>query len=277
MPGGSDRLIPDDGNFSHGMSEQLDGQTAVVTGSSAGLGKRIATRFAAEGANVVTNSRSYDRAASVADEIENSGGTALPVEADVTDYDAMEALAEVTVEEFGSLDIMVNNAGMAVISKAEEFDPETWRRVIDVDLIGTFFGAQIAGRRMLENGGGAILNISSMMGQQGLHMRTPYCAAKSGVNNLTRTLAVEWADHDIYVNALAPGYVETDITDQSQEAADYTDEDIRKRTPLGRYGTRDEMAECALFLVSRNNFVTGEVLTADGGWSAYAWGFKGGA
>ncbi|MFA1610829.1 SDR family NAD(P)-dependent oxidoreductase [Halobellus rubicundus] len=255
------------------MTERLSGQTAIVTGSSAGIGAAIAKRFAAEGANVVTNSRSYDRAETTAAEIRDEGGTAVAIESDVTDYDQMGSLVEATVEEFGSLDIMVNNAGVTEIAPAEEFDPEAWRHVIDVDLTGVFFGSQAAGRQMIEQGtGGSILNISSMLGQQGLQKRAPYCAAKAGVDNLTRTLAVEWAEHDIHVNALAPGFIQTNITEQTQSAADYTDEDIRSRTPLGRYGSLEEMGECATFLVSNDHYVTGEVLRADGGWTAFAWG-----
>jgi 3-oxoacyl-[acyl-carrier protein] reductase len=255
------------------MSDRLSGKTAVVTGSSTGIGAAIATRYAEEGADVVTTSRSLDRARTTAAEIREAGGSAMAVECDVTEYAAVEALVEATVDEFGSLDVMVNNAGITEIAPAEEFDPDDWRRVIDVDLTGVFFGAQLAGRRMIEQGtGGSILNVSSMLGEQGLRKRAPYCAAKAGVNNLTRTLAVEWAEHDVYVNALAPGFVRTEITEQTQSAADYTDDDIRDRTPLNRFGTLDEMAECATFLAGTDHFVTGEVLRADGGWTPNAWG-----
>ncbi|MFC6825062.1 SDR family NAD(P)-dependent oxidoreductase [Halopelagius fulvigenes] len=255
------------------MSEQLDGETAIITGSSQGIGKGIAERFAAEGANVVVNSRSQDRADEVAEAIADDGGTAIGVEADVTDEGAMEALVETTVERFGSVDVMVNNAGLTILGEAHEFDIEEWRKVVDVDLVGTFIGCQAAGRRMMEQEkGGAILNISSLMGSRGLQKRSPYCAAKAGVNNLTQTLAVEWAEHDIHVNALAPGFIWTEITEQTQGSAGYTDDDIRDRTPMNRFGSVEEMAECALFLVGRNNFVTGEVLHADGGWQAYGWG-----
>ncbi|MFC6734210.1 MULTISPECIES: SDR family NAD(P)-dependent oxidoreductase [unclassified Haladaptatus] len=258
------------------MSGQFDGQTAIVTGSSKGIGKAIAMKFAAEGANVVTNSRSYERAAETSEEIEAAGGTALPVETDVSDPDSVAALVDATVERFGRLDVMVNNAGMTIIGPAEEMDPADWQKVIDVDLSGVFYGSQAAGRQLIEQGdGGAIVNVSSMMGSMGLDRRTPYCAAKGGVDNMTRTLAVEWAEHDIHVNALAPGYIRTAITDQSQASAGYTDQDIQNRTPLGRYGSTEEMANCVLFLAAQNNFVTGEVLTADGGWSAYAWGSEG--
>lgn len=257
------------------MSQILDGQTAIVTGSSGGIGKTIAKRFASEGANIVTNSRSQERAEETAEEIREAGGTASVFESDVTDYSGMTSLVDAAIEDFGSLDIMVNNAGVTKIAPAEELNPSDWRHVVDVDLTGVFFGSQLAGQRMIEQGtGGSILNISSMLGEQGLQKRAPYCAAKAGVNNLTRTLAIEWAEHDIYVNALAPGFIQTDITEQTQSSADYTDDDIRDRTPLDRFGTLEEIAECATFLVKGDHFVTGEVLRADGGWTPYAWGNK---
>ena len=253
---------------------EFSGRTAVVTGASKGIGNAIAERLGSEGANVVVNSRSPDRAEDTAGvlEAETDSGEFVGIAADVSDYEDVEALVEKTVDTFGSLDVMVNNAGITDIQPAEEFEPEEWRRVIDVDLNGVFFGAQVAAKQMIEQGeGGAILNISSMMGDMGFELRSPYCAAKGGVNNLTQTLAVEWAQHDIAVNALAPGFIYTDITDQTQDSAGYADDDIRKRTPMERYGSLEEMAACATFLVSRDNFVTGEVLTADGGWTADAW------
>ncbi len=254
---------------------RLSGETAVVTGASKGIGKAIAERFAEEGANVVTNSRSSERAREAAEGIEDDGGRAIGVAADVSEYEEVERLVDETVAEFGSLDVMVNNAGITDIKPAVEFEPEEWREVIDVDLNGVFFGAQVAAKRMIDQGeGGAVLNISSMMGDMGFNMRSPYCAAKGGVNNLTQTLAVEWADHDIAVNALAPGFIHTDITDQTQDSAGYTDDDVRKRTPMARYGSLEEMTECALFLVERNNYVTGEVLHADGGWTSDAWRYR---
>lgn len=255
------------------MSGRLNGDTVIVTGSSKGIGKGIAQRFAAEGANVVVNSRSQERADEVASTIEAEGGSAIGIEADVTDETEMAALVEATVERFGRLDVMVNNAGVTTLGPAEDFDVAEWRRVVDVDLVGTFIGCQVAGRQLIEQGdGGAILNVSSLMGSRGLQLRSPYCASKAGVNNLTRTLAVEWAAHDIHVNAIAPGFIWTEITAQTQGSAGYTNDDIRDRTPLGRFGTIEEMATCALFLVGRDNFVTGEILYADGGWQAYGWG-----
>jgi 3-oxoacyl-[acyl-carrier protein] reductase len=254
----------------------MDGRTAIVTGSSGGIGKAIAERFAEEGANVVTNSRSEERAEAAAADIRDAGGSAVGAAADVSDYDAVEGLVEAAVEEFGDLDVFVNNAGHSITGPSEELDPADWRSVLEVDLTGVYFGCRAAGRQFIEQGdGGAIVNVSSMMGHQGLHERAAYCAAKAGVDNLTRTLAVEWAEHGVYVNSLAPGYILTELVEQTMETADYDRGDIQNRTPLGRFGTLEEMAECALFLASRNNFVTGEVLTADGGWSAFAWGSRG--
>jgi len=254
---------------------RFDGQTVIVTGSSSGIGRAIAERFAAEGAAVVTNSRSQDRAEAAAADIRAAGGEAVGAAADVSDYDAVAGLVEAAVEAFGRLDVMVNNAGHTVTGPAEEMDPADWRSVVDVDLTGVYYGARAAGRRLIEQGdGGAVVNVSSIMGRQGLHERAPYCAAKAGVDNLTRTLAVEWAEHGIHVNALAPGYVRTEITDRAMESAGYGERDIQDRTPLGRFGTVEEMAECALFLASRDTFVTGEVLAADGGWTAFAWGSR---
>ncbi|NHN49428.1 3-oxoacyl-ACP reductase FabG [Halostella sp. JP-L12] len=255
------------------MSDLFEGDTAIVTGASRGIGSGIATKLADHGASVVVNYRSSEeKAEAVVDEIEDDGGTAVAVQADVSDYADVEAMVDATVDRFGSLDVLVNNAGMTKIGPAAELDVEDWRRVIDVDLTGVFIGSQIAGRRMREQAdGGAIVNVASMMGTMGYHRRAPYCAAKSGVINLTKTLAVEWAEDDVRVNALAPGFIQTDITDQTQDAAGYTDDDIRRRTPMARYGTVEEMANCVSFLARGDTFVTGEVLRADGGWTSDAW------
>ncbi|QRV17957.1 SDR family oxidoreductase (plasmid) [Haloterrigena salifodinae] len=251
----------------------MDDSTVIVTGSSKGIGKALAERFAAEGANVVVNSRDGARAEAVAEEIVADGGTAAGIEADVSDRDEVQALVDGAVDAFGSLDVMVNNAGNTVIAPALEMDPGDWRNVIEVNLTGVFFGMQAAGQRMVEQGtGGQIVNISSMIGQQGFAQRAPYCASKAGVDNLTRVFATELADHDIQVNALAPGFIRTDITEQTQDAAGYTDEDVHRRAPLGRFGTMEEVANCVRFLAAGDHYITGEVLRADGGWMADAWG-----
>ncbi|MFC7165185.1 SDR family NAD(P)-dependent oxidoreductase [Halospeciosus flavus] len=268
------------------MSGELDGKTAVVTGSSTGLGRGIAERFAAEGANVVTNSRSQERAEEVAAAICEAGGTAVGVEADVADRDDVGALVDAAVAEFGSLDVMVNNAGTSVEKPFLDLTPEEWRQVLDVNLTGVFFGAQAAGEVMAEQGHGHILNVSSIWGSVGVQGRAAYNASKGAIENLTRCLAVELAENDVHVNALAPGYVKTDLAEapwgeRAGEKDDewpyygYADEHIENRTPLGRYGTLEEVAECATFLAAGDHYVTGEVLHLDGGWLAFGWGSKG--
>ena len=255
------------------MSDRFAGQTAIVTGASRGIGSSVAAKLAKKGASVVVNYRSSEEMAqSVVDEIRDRGSEAVAVQADVSNEDEVAAMVETAVERYGSLDVMVNNAGMTTLGPAEEIDIEDWRRVIDVDLTGVFIGSRVAGRQMLSQAdGGAIVNISSMMGEMGYHMRSPYCAAKAGVINLTRTLAVEWANDGVRVNALAPGFIKTDITDQTQSSAGYTDDDIRRRTPMARFGSAEEMANCVCFLARDDTYVTGEVLRADGGWSSDAW------
>lgn len=258
------------------MTHSFTGQTAIVTGASRGIGRGIAKKLATVGAAVVVNYRSSaEKAKAVVEDIREDGGEAVAVEADVSDRDEVAAMVDATVEEFGSLDVLVNNAGIVVTDPAEEFDLDVWRRIVDVDLTGTFICSQLAGREMIgSDSGGAIVNIASMMGGMGFAHRSPYCAAKAGAINLTRTLAVEWAEEDVSVNALAPGFIYTDITDETQESAGYTDADIERRTPMARYGTVEEMANCVAFLARDDTFVTGEVLHADGGWTSDAWRYR---
>lgn len=258
------------------MSNTIEGKTAVITGSSAGIGRAIAEDLADHGARVVTNSRSAERAEDAAAAIRADGGEAVGVAADVTDRESVGELVDAAVEEFGSVDVMVNNAGINVRGPAEELSPEDWQRVLDVDLTGAFYGAQAAAVRMIEQGdGGQIINVASMMGEMGLGERAPYCAAKGGVINLTRVLAVEWAEHDIYVNALSPGYIKTEMVAEAQDQVDFTERDVRNRTPLDRFGTPEEMARVVRFLAAGGHFMTGENVTADGGWTAFAWGSRG--
>lgn len=259
------------------MSEELSDRTAIITGASSGIGNAIAAELAADGANVAITSRAKARAQEAAADLETTSGRAIGVQADVTDPDSVTGMVEATIAEFGRLDIMVNNAGINIRGPAEEFDPGDWQEVIDVNLSGVFYGSKAAGRQMIVQGdGGHIVNVSSIMGEVGLHERAAYSASKGGVNNLTRTLAVEWAEHDIHVNAIAPGYIRTEMTEDALSDVGFTDENVRNRTPLGRWGTPREVATSVRFLVRGGHFVTGEILHADGGWLAFAWGSRGG-
>jgi 3-oxoacyl-[acyl-carrier protein] reductase len=271
------------------MSARLDGQTAIVTGSSSGIGEHIAHRFAEEGANVVTNSRAQERAEDTAEAIRDDGGEAVGVGADVSEKDEAEHLVERALEAFGRVDVMVNNAGIGRIAPALEMTENEWQQVVDVNLSGVFFGSQAAGKAMAEQGdGGHIINVSSIFGSIGVQGRAPYNASKGGVDNLTRCLAVELAEHEIHVNALAPGFIKTQLDEHTrEEKADtddeekepwprygYDDQDIRNRVPLDRFGSVEEMGNCAVFLAAGDHYMTGEVMHADGGWLAFGWGSK---
>lgn len=268
----------------------LNNKTAVVTGSSSGIGMGIAHAYAEAGANVVTNSRAKERAEGTATDIRDEGGTAIAVEADISDRDDAQQLVNAAVDEFGSIDVMVNNAGISNIKPILEMSEQEWQEVIDVNLTGVFFGAQAAGQQMSkQDHTGQVINISSIFGDIGVQGRGPYNASKGGVHNLTRVLAVELAEHDIQVNALAPGFIRTELDEQTRESGGddetldeddwpyygYDDQHIHNRTPMGRFGTLEEMANCALFLAEGDHYMTGEIMRADGGYRAFGWGSKG--
>lgn len=249
---------------------KLKGRVAIVTGSSMGIGEAIARAYAESGARVVINSRSLDRARRVADTLVRAGFDALPLAADVADGAQVHRMMQQTIERWGRLDILVNNAGTSMIAPSVELAEADWRRTLDVDLTGPFLCAQAAAREMIPAGGGVILNISSILGETGLPMRAAYCAGKHGLIGLTKVLAIEWAKHNIRVVAINPAYIETPMDAGDQTSGGYTPADIRRRTPQGRYGTAEEVAQCALFLASEDaRYITGSVVNVDGGWLAY--------
>ncbi|ADQ69416.1 dehydrogenase of unknown specificity, short-chain alcohol dehydrogenase like protein [Halogeometricum borinquense DSM 11551] len=240
----------------------VDGQTAIVTGASSGIGKTIAERFAAEGANVVVCSREQGNVNPVADGInEGDGGRALAVECDVTDREAVEALVEATVEEFGDLDCLVNNAGASFMSSFDDISANGWETVVDINLTGTYHCTQVAGE-YLKDGGGTVINLASVAGTEGAPFMSHYGAAKAGVVNLTTTLAYEWADENVRVNCIAPGFVATPgVESQMGVSADNIDREEVKR----RIGTAEEIADLAQFLASpASSYIVGETVVAQG-------------
>jgi len=239
----------------------VDGDTAIVTGSSSGIGKAIAERFAEDGVDVVVCSRDQDNVDPVAEGIEDAGGSALAVECDVTERDAVEALVEATVEAFGGVDILVNNAGASFMANFDDISQNGWGTIVDINLGGTVNCTQVAGEHLKE-GGGAIVNFSSVAGQQGAPYMSHYAAAKAGVENLTTTLAFEWADEDVRVNCIAPGFVATPgVASQMGVTADEIDRDDVDR----RIGTSEEIADVAQFLASpAASYLTGETITPRG-------------
>jgi 3-oxoacyl-[acyl-carrier protein] reductase len=249
---------------------RLKGKVAVVTGSSAGIGRGILERYAEQGAAVVVNSRSQDRAEQAAAELRDRGFRAMGVAADVSLPEEVARLADTALEHFGGLHVWVNNAGINAIKPSVELEPEAFRRVIEVNLNACFYGSQAAARAMIQQRQGVIIQIGSIFGEVGMPMRAAYCSAKHGLIGLTRVLASEWAPHGVRVVCLNPAYVRTALDEADQASGDYTDSDIERRTPLGRYGSAEEVANTALFLASdESSYITGTSITVDGGWMAY--------
>ncbi|WP_255197693.1 SDR family NAD(P)-dependent oxidoreductase [Halorarius litoreus] len=251
------------------MTGRLDGQVAIVTGASSGNGRAIARRFAEEGAAItVADVREDPRLGGepTHELIEENGGDAMFVETDVSSLEDLRNAVDETVERFGSLDVMVNNAGVERQLPVGEVTEEDYAWLMDINLKGVYFGSQVAIEAMrAQDAGGVIVNMSSIGGIRGLENSSLYCTSKGGVTNLTRQLAIEQGPHDIRVNALNPGFIETAMTMEDGETAD----GILEQTPLGRAGQPEEVAEAALFLASdESSFVTGHNLVMDGGFTA---------
>jgi NAD(P)-dependent dehydrogenase (short-subunit alcohol dehydrogenase family) len=247
----------------------LEDRVAWVTGAGRGLGRAIAWGLAAAGAEVVVSSRSREELDETVAKIESDGGRAVAVVADVTDPDQVDHAAQVARDLRGHLDVLVNNAGVStVFVRSEELELRDWKRMLDVNLTGAFLCAQAAGRRMLAGSGGSIVNVSSVHGRSGVQRLAAYAASKGGLEMLTRTLAVEWAERGVRVNAVAPGYFETDMT-KGVRSSDTWRELLLRRIPQGRFGSPDEVVGAVLFLASDlSTYVTGATLAVDGGWTA---------
>jgi 3-oxoacyl-[acyl-carrier protein] reductase len=247
----------------HANPFTIDGKTAIVTGGSSGIGRAIAEEFAAAGADVAICSREQENVQPVADCIAESDrlGEALAVECDVTDRDAVEALVEATVECFGGLDVLVNNAGASFVASFDDINENGWQTIVEINLHGTYHCTQVAGDYLAE-GGGSVINISSVAGQQGSPLMSHYGAAKAGVINLTASLSAEWADRGVRVNCIAPGFVATPgVASQMGVTA----EDIDRGEVDRRIGLSEEIADIAQFLASpASSYVVGETITAAG-------------
>ena len=252
--------------------QKLSGKVALITGASKGIGKGIALRYAQEGASVVLASRSMDLLAKNVGEIQKEGGKALAMEVDVKSYESVSAMVEKAVEHFGRLDIMVNNAGISMACPSEDLNPADWQRALDTDLSGLFYGSQCAARKMIPQGGGCIINITSVYGLVAAPGRAAYCASKAACNMLTKVLAIEWAKKNIRVNAIAPGYFRTELVQGVIDKGMLPLGAIEKRTPLGRIGEVQDLLPLAVYLASdESRYMTGSVINIDGGWEAYGY------
>ncbi len=251
---------------------QLENKVAIVTGSSLGIGRAIAVAFGREGASVGVNYRSHpEEAEEVIGEIEKAGGKAVFVQADVSKPEDVQNLVQKTVEEFGRLDIMVNNAGMEEKVPFLETPFELFQQVISVDLAGVWLGCQEAGKQMVEQGdGGRIINISSVHEDRPMPTNATYCAAKGGVRMLMRTIAVELAPHGITVNNVAPGAIKTPINEELEDNPEQMEE-LLSEIPLNRMGKPEEIADLTLYLASdASAYVTGSTFVIDGGMMRHA-------
>src|SRR3954469_4987293 len=250
-------------------TQPLSGRVAIVTGSSSGIGRAIAGELAARGMSVVVTSRSAGRAQATAAALEEQGGTALGVACELTDADAPAALVARTLEAFGRLDVLVNNAVAGHVADSETLALADWQRIIDLDLSAPFRCAQAAARPMLAVGRGVIVNVSSLLGHLGLARRAAYGAAKHGIEGLTKTLAVEWARRGVRVVSVAPAYVATELLAGTSKAGGFTLDDVAGRTPMRRLAEPAEVARVVGFLASDDaSFVTGSSVRVDGGWLA---------
>jgi glucose 1-dehydrogenase len=246
---------------------QLENKIAIVTGGTSGIGRAIALAFGAAGASVTVNFRKSPEAADeVVGQLEAAGGKGLAVHADVTKAGEVGAMVARTVEEFGRLDVMVNNAGMETKMPFLETPLEVWEEVLAVNLTGPWLGCQAAARQMVgQNGGGRIVNISSVHEDLPMPTNAPYCAAKGGVRMLTRTIAVELAPHGVTANNIAPGAVETPMDAEIKEDPEQY-ESLLSEIPLGRMGKPEEVAALAVYLASdAAAYVTGSTFVVDGG------------
>ncbi len=242
----------------------LTGKTALVTGGSRGIGRAIGLRLATQGADVAFTYRgNAAAAAATTGDIEALGRRALAVQADASDGDAAEGVVKSVLEAFGRVDILVNNAGITRDDLIMRMSAEAWRDVLETNLFGAFWMTKAVTRPMLKARSGRIINITSVSGQAGQTGQANYSAAKAGLIGLTKATARELASRTITVNAVAPGFVLTELTKDLPEALQA---EITARTPLGRFGTTEEIASAVAFLVSDEAaFITGQVLAVDGG------------
>jgi NAD(P)-dependent dehydrogenase (short-subunit alcohol dehydrogenase family) len=239
------------------------GKTAVITGSSQGIGRVTAERFARDGADVVVSSRSQDTIEAVAEGInDEEGGEAIAVECDVRDRDAVEALFETTAERLGGVDVLVNNAGASFMAGFDDISENGWKTIVDINLHGTYHCSQVAGGYMADGDGGAIVNLASVAGIDGAPYMSHYAAAKAGVVNLTSTLAFEYAGEGVRVNCVAPGFVATPgVETQMGVSAENVDRGEVER----RMGLSEEIADLIQFLAApASSYIVGETIIARG-------------
>ena len=246
----------------------LTGRVAVVTGGNGGIGLGMARGLAQAGAAVMLAARNVAKSQDAVKALEAAGARAAMVRVDVTSEASCREMIAKTVERFGGLDILVNNAGTNIRKQPQEYTLQEWHTVLETNLTSAFLTSHAAYPAMLRAGGGKIINVGSMMSIFGAPFTAPYAASKGGIVQLTKALATAWAKDNIQVNAVLPGWIDTDLTRKAREQVPGLHDRVVARTPAGRWGTPDEHAGVAVFLASpASAFVTGTAIPVDGGYS----------
>jgi len=250
----------------------LSGKVAIVTGGNGGIGLGMARGLATAGARVVVAGRNRQKSAAAADELAGLGaGGALAIEVDVTNQRSVEALVRSTVERCGALHILVNNAGMNIRKAPHEVSLDEWRQVIDTNLTSAYLCSHAAHPHLKNAGGGKVINIGSMLSIFGAGFAPAYAASKGGIVQFTRACASAWAKDNIQVNAILPGWIDTELTRKAREQVAGLHDSVLKRTPAGRWGAIDDLRGIAVFLAApASDFLTGTAIPVDGGYSIQA-------
>ncbi|WKA50048.1 3-oxoacyl-ACP reductase family protein [Planococcus liqunii] len=247
---------------------ELENKTVIVTGGSKGIGKDIALTFAKLNANVVISGRNKDILQEALEELQSFNKRCIAVSGDLSNIQEVKRLIDTAAEEFGTIDVLVNNAGVNIAKPAMEVTEEDWDTVLDLNLKSAFFASQAAAKYMLEQNSGRIINIASQMAFVGFVKRAAYCSSKGGLVQMTKALAVEWAKNGIRVNAVAPTFIETELTAKMFEDEEFKNE-VHSRILLEGLSQPKDISGAVLYLASNlANFVTGETIKVDGGWTA---------
>lgn len=252
-----------------GIKADLNGKVALITGGGRGIGRAVALALAECGAKVAIASRTIEELQSVKAEIEKKGGECFITTADVSIVSQCYEMVEKVYQWYGKLDILVNSAGINIPKMAVEVTEEDWDKVISINLKGTFFCCQAAGKKMIPQRKGKIINITSQMSFVGFYKRAAYCASKGGVTQLTKVLAIEWAPYNINVNCVAPTFLYTPLTKPMFEDKEFYEE-VLNRIPMRRIGNPEDVTGAVIYLASdASDLVTGSTILVDGGWVSW--------